>query len=168
MRKLASFLLWCTSQEVPVWLILSKHSYTLAFFIVFGLFLTDATTIPISDTNTCPTKLLFLRISLSIWTWGWKDLKNYSKNIATFLNVHHKKQLTSFFKQKTEIGPTPIISTFNLISAHFCWLFVFLYYCYLLSLSALFKIFERFTTCMLSRLVRFRLVRTFFWTLHAH
>ena len=54
------------------------------------------------------------------------------------------------------------------VSAHFCRLFVFLYYCYLLSFSALFKIFERFTTCMLSRLVRFRFVRTFLWTLHAH
>eukprot|EP00093_Oithona_nana_P013383 13383.XXX_493733_493864_1 [CDS] Oithona nana genome sequencing. len=34
------------------------------------------------------------------------------------------------------------------VSAHSGRKFVFLYYCYLLSFCALFKIFERFTTCM--------------------
>ena len=51
------------------------------------------------------------------------------------------------------------------VSAHSGQKFVFLYYCYLLPLSALFKNLERFTTCMIPH---FRLVRTFFRTLHAH
>ena len=82
-------MLWCTSLEVPDWLILSNHSYILALFIVFGLFLIDATTITISDSNTCPA-----------------TLKNCLKNTATFLNVlSHRKQLTSFLSRKLKYGP---------------------------------------------------------------
>ena len=46
------------------------------------------------------------------------------------------------------------------VSAHSGQIFVFLYFCYLLPLSALFKNLERFTYVYV--------VRTFFRTLHAH
>ena len=59
------------------------------------------------------------------------------------------------------------ISILLSLIAHFRQIFVFLYFCSLLSLSAHFKNLERFTTCMLSHLLRFHLVRTFFRTLHA-
>ena len=52
------------------------------------------------------------------------------------------------------------ISILLSLIAHSCQTFVFLYFCYLLSLSAHFKNLERFT--MLSHLVLFRLVRTFY------
>ena len=102
--------------------------------------------------------------------FGWNDIETHA-NMVEMVQIDWMSAFSLWqrhLKHLKTIGMIFGISFLLSVSAHSGRKFVFLYYCYLLSFCALFKIFERFTTCMLSRLVRFRLVRTFFWTLHAH
>ena len=102
--------------------------------------------------------------------FGWNDRETHA-NMVEMVQIDWMSAFSVWqrhLKHLKTIGMIFGISFLLSVSAHSGRKFVFLYYCYLLSFCALFKIFERFTTCMLSRLVRFRLVRTFFWTLHAH